>query len=210
MGEAIADAGKTLTQSDNFLPSLHPTCIGQTQQSWLLPIQLNGFMFGVPAIAPGVSLFGGADSGGPSSGSGGGEGKMARFFQRFMDLLPARHGNDPTHGVLTDAAGNRTLDTFVSGKRSPDTDLTSPYSQAITVQDHAEGHAAARIRELARNEGLSGATLYLNNKPCSGVMGCDALLPHILPRDFRLTVYYPGAQGLPTGTVYLGTGLGIR
>jgi hypothetical protein len=70
---------------------------------------------------------------------------MARFFQRFMDLLPARHGNDPTHGVLTDAAGNRTLDTFVSGKRSPDTDLTSPYSQAITVQDHAEGHAAARI-----------------------------------------------------------------
>ena len=46
---------------------------------------------------------------------------------------------------------------------------------------------AAHMRE----NGIRSATLVVNNVPCEGPLGCDALLPVILPNGYTLTVYGP-------------------
>ena len=48
-----------------------------------------------------------------------------------------------------------------------------------------EAHAAAIMRERALNK----ATLYINNTPCPGKIGCDTMLPHMLPEGALLDVF---------------------
>lgn len=55
------------------------------------------------------------------------------------------------------------------------------------VRSHVEGHAAA----LMRMEGASDATLFINRIPCPGTIGCNAMLPRMLPEGAQLTVYGP-------------------
>lgn len=43
-----------------------------------------------------------------------------------------------------------------------------------------------------RRRGIRSATLVVNNIPCEGPLGCDALVPVILPAGSVLTVYGPG------------------
>ncbi|CRK56025.1 hypothetical protein [Alloactinosynnema sp. L-07] len=40
-----------------------------------------------------------------------------------------------------------------------------------------------------RKNGIRSATLVLNNVPCKGPMGCDALVSVVLPPGYMLTVY---------------------
>jgi hypothetical protein len=44
-----------------------------------------------------------------------------------------------------------------------------------------------------RNNGIKSATLVINYVPCEGAMGCDTLVPVILPKGYTLTVY--GTRG---------------
>jgi hypothetical protein len=44
-----------------------------------------------------------------------------------------------------------------------------------------------------RKKGIRSATLVTNHLPCEGPLGCDALIPVILPEGYTLTVY--GADG---------------
>ena len=55
------------------------------------------------------------------------------------------------------------------------------------IKSHVEAHAAAIMRE----QGLSEATLYINRVPCPGKIGCDAMLPRMLPEGARLRVIGP-------------------
>ena len=57
-----------------------------------------------------------------------------------------------------------------------------------------------------RNEGITNATVVVNNEVCKGPFGCDTLLPKILPEGSRLTVYGTTPDGQPTGATYLGHG----
>lgn len=122
----------------------------------------------------------------------------------FLGRLPARQRDDsPTDGVLTTEDGAE-IQTVTSGKSGPGQGapgLKPPWSQTISVTDHAEGHAAALIRRF----GLSMATLYLNNEPCPNRGGCDRLLPDILPEGVRLDVYGPDGFS----KVYVGNGRGL-
>jgi RHS repeat-associated protein len=68
LGEAINDAAKTLTDNDNFLDP-QASCITQTQQRAVMPVQIGGMMVGVQVIMPGYNF---------SSGSGGGPGGSAK------------------------------------------------------------------------------------------------------------------------------------
>jgi hypothetical protein len=64
------------------------------------------------------------------------------------------------------------------------------------MQDHVEGHAAALMRE----HGIRAASLYLNKDPCPGRLGCDRMLPYMLPPGSQLAVYSPdGTPRLYTG-----------
>jgi hypothetical protein len=144
----------------------------------------------------------------PSEPTEGVDGPPAPYHAGIMESLPARESpNDKTSGTLTDVNGETTLGHVLSGKRPQDTDLKTPFRQYVSVQDHAEGHAAALIRDLARDQGLGKATLYINNSegPCAGPRGCDAVLRDILPAGFKLTVYYPAGR-----KEYEGTGIGLK
>ena len=56
----------------------------------------------------------------------------------------------------------------------------------VTVVD-VESKLAAHMRK----NGIRSATLLLNNFPCRGPMGCDALVLVVLPPGFTMTVYGP-------------------
>jgi hypothetical protein len=56
-----------------------------------------------------------------------------------------------------------------------------------SIKSHVEAHAAAVMRQ----QGLKDATFYINRIPCSGVRGCDAVLPRMLPEGARLHLRGP-------------------
>jgi hypothetical protein len=56
-----------------------------------------------------------------------------------------------------------------------------------------------------RTMDIREATLYVNQEPCGGRLGCDRTLPKILPAGSRLTVFGPNRFQ----RVYEGTGEGI-
>ena len=76
------------------------------------------------------------------------------------------------------------------------------YAQAIEVfremkSRHIPQRAADVEMKLAahmRKNGIRSATLVINHVPCVGPLGCDALVPVILPVGYRLTVH--GANGI--------------
>ncbi len=40
-----------------------------------------------------------------------------------------------------------------------------------------------------RKNGIRSAVVIINNQPCDGPMGCDALVPVVSPPGYTLTVY---------------------
>lgn len=71
------------------------------------------------------------------------------------------------------------------------------YDEAIQVfRDMKSRHVPQRASDVEmklaahmRNNGIRSAVLVINHTPCPGPMGCDALLPVILPKGYTLTVY---------------------
>jgi hypothetical protein len=125
----------------------------------------------------------------------------ARYIGSFFEGLHVRtERGEPTDGVLTTTDGQRVAGVY-SGRQGPASGgagLRPLWRQANAAVLHAEGHAAALIRA----RGLTEATLYVNNQPCSGRMGCDRSLPGLLPSGSTLTVYGPDRFV----KVYQGTG----
>lgn len=124
----------------------------------------------------------------------------------FLESLPVRaRSSDPTSGVLTTSDGNKISDVSSgwSGPGRGGPGLRRPWRNMMSAVDHAEGHAAASMRE----HNIREATLYLNNQPCPDIpWGCDRVLPDILPLRSRLTVYGPDGYA----KTYEGTGKGIE
>ncbi|WP_326550213.1 DddA-like double-stranded DNA deaminase toxin [Micromonospora sp. NBC_01813] len=133
-----------------------------------------------------------------------GDAAPAPYVPGFLESLPVRRSADaPTDGVITTTDGERISDVH-SGKGGPGKGgpgLRPPFTHYVSALDHAEGHAAA----MMRTRGITEATLYLNNTPCMEPMGCDRVLPYVLPKDATLTVYGPNRYV----TVYRGNGKGL-
>nr|WP_230416920.1 DddA-like double-stranded DNA deaminase toxin [Micromonospora tarapacensis] len=133
-----------------------------------------------------------------------GDAAPAPLLPGFLESLPARRSADaPTDGVLTTTGGEKISDVY-SGKEGPGKGgpgLRPPFKHYVSALDHAEGHAAAAMRTRRMTE----ATLYLNNTPCQDPMGCDRVLPYVLPKDAKLTVYGPNGYV----NVYRGNGKGL-
>lgn len=79
-------------------------------------------------------------------------------------------------------------------------------SRLTPVSVHVEGQVAALLR---KDGAPQDATLYLNNVVCrgeNGGIGCHEILPAILPRGTRLTVFtVRGGREIDRQT-YIGTG----
>lgn len=100
--------------------------------------------------------------------------------------------NKKTHGQWVDAAGN--VQTVASGedersaaawKRLQEAGLPPTRKPVITT--HVEAKVAAEM--IA--SGQRHAELVINNRPCVGPLGCDSLLPVMLPEGYSVTVYGP-------------------
>jgi hypothetical protein len=62
-----------------------------------------------------------------------------------------------------------------------------PANRKPVITTHVEAKVAA---EMIRS-GQRHTELVLNNRPCVGPLGCDSLLPVLLPEGYSVTVYGP-------------------
>lgn len=97
-----------------------------------------------------------------------------------------------THGRWVGPSGQSQV--IVSGK-------DELYDQAVEVfREMKSRHIPQRASDVEmklaahmRRNGIRSATVVINNEPCAGPMGCDELVPVILPPGYRLVVH--GANG---------------
>lgn len=80
---------------------------------------------------------------------------------------------------------------LISGEdqRTKDDAAALGFAGQWSAETHVEAHAASYMRRSH----ISEAILVINNRPCPGMMGCDSLLPRLLPANATLTVY--GTEG---------------
>lgn len=102
--------------------------------------------------------------------------------------LPKYVPGGKTFGVLQTPQRNIPLQSGYSGPAESMPDGAPGFD--IVTKSHAEGHAAA----LMRQGGISDATLYINNPEICG--SCTKLLPTMLPPGSTLKIV------LPDGTAF--------
>jgi len=146
--------------------------------------------------------------------SGGGETsgehpKPSDVVQKVGKQLPVRQPQSPTDAYVVFGSRSRRVRSGLAGE--PDRGLSLEWCvrkleavqgrklpniarnwrMAIPAVFHAEGHAAAALRDLAKQSPDTelNAEIAINNRPCDGPLGCDDILPALLPRDSKLRVY---------------------
>lgn len=105
-----------------------------------------------------------------------------------------------THGVWVDEQGRRHF--VLSGRDDVSAEVwrqlqaagMSPARPPATI-DHVEAKVAAEMV----NGNIQHVDVVLNNRPCPGVLGCDALLPVLLPEGSSMTVHGPRYRKTFTG-----------
>lgn len=137
---------------------------------------------------------------------------LAQAVARVARRLPARtQRGSPTRGFVLDEAGN-TLDEdpVVSGTdRSllDDLALVGPERRASSQLTDVESKVAARIR---RGQLPARVVLVLNNTPCAGPLGCQRMLPKVLPNGARVSVYVADGTCTELYGIYDGNGSRIK
>jgi hypothetical protein len=134
--------------------------------------------------------------------------------------LPRRPGGKgPTHGALYDPRGQQLANppltqsggTLRSGGASGVRAglRVEWHSLAQATREHVESHAAAILRKPAAPQ---EAVLVINKPTCVSrgeYVGCDEILPAMLPVGKRLAVYVTDGTRTTLSRVYTGTGEGI-
>jgi len=96
-----------------------------------------------------------------------------------------------THGRWIDPSGR--VHEEVSGKDEKPEEALRLFEEEIKSRRIPVTVVYVEIKLAAhmRKNGIRSATLVLNNFPCRGPMGCDALVPVVLPPGYTMTVYGP-------------------
>jgi hypothetical protein len=61
------------------------------------------------------------------------------------------------------------------------------------------GDIEMKVAMQMRDRGIRHLDLVLNNVPCRGKLGCDGMLPILLPEGSSVTVHAPGFRKTYTG-----------
>lgn len=142
------------------------------------------------------------------------------WIQEAAGRLPRRPRNKgPTHGILTDTAGVPMLGLPLTRSDGQLRSGDAPGARAGIRPDwhplaqvtfeHVEAHAAALLRLPGAPR---SAVLVVNNLTCVSrgqYVGCDELLPGMLPQNTELAVYVTDGQRTHLTKVYTGTGEGL-
>ena len=126
----------------------------------------------------------------------------------LLQVSPVGHGvraytRGPTQGVLV---ANNQQARLISGQTNPGRWL---HQAGFAAQSwyHVEGHAVAIMRQC----GLAQATLYINQKPCSGRPAyCQITIPRALPQGWALEVVFENDDHSTTGTGRFLGGIGWK
>lgn len=156
-------------------------------------------------------LLGGGGGGAPpipprAAGGSSGRRPVPPFVRHLAKRLPVRGPGDKTQLLaFTDEDSEPVA--YTSGRRRDARDsLTPEFARRFVTRDHAEGHVAADMR---RPGGPVHVTVVINNTPCPGDTGCDATIPHIIPKNATMTVYVTDGTDVHHYGTYTGTGEGI-
>ncbi|GAB3735521.1 SCP1.201-like deaminase [Amycolatopsis oliviviridis] len=120
----------------------------------------------------------------------------AKLAQLRAELPPPVPRPNPeskkTHGRWIDAQGN--VQQTVSGDDEQSAIAWQllqkaglPPNRKPVVTTHVEAKVATQMIKSEQQH----AELVLNNRPCVGPLGCDTLLPVLLPEGYSVTVYGP-------------------
>jgi hypothetical protein len=140
-------------------------------------------------------------AGAPPSSAG--TGPPSASIDKLRGLLPppvVSGSGQKTHGRWVGPDG--TDHPVVSGR---DADSTAAWEmlkrRGITAwaEPIAVSHVEQKLAARMVREKITHATLVINNTPCGGVLGCDALLPVLLPAGYSLTVHGPNYRKTFTG-----------
>ncbi|MGH3716270.1 MAG: DddA-like double-stranded DNA deaminase toxin [Micromonosporaceae bacterium] len=124
----------------------------------------------------------------------------ARFdLKPYLDKLPVRRRkrgepSPKTRGLWIDDNGDE--HPLISGTHEPEFRAAQQHAEQIGVVRRPYQLTTAADVELKfamrmRAAGISRANIVINNKPCTGEMSCDTLLPLFLPPNAELTVHGP-------------------
>jgi hypothetical protein len=178
-------------------------------------------------LAPGIAGANSADHGpgvlnsSPSTGHGSTAGARApQWLQGASRQLPRRGKKGPTHGLLYDASGKQMISPPLTqgggalrsgGVPDARADIRADWhTLAQVTREHVEAHAAAVLR---KPDAPSEAALVVNKPTCvtrGEYVGCDEVLPGLIPEGKRLAVYLWDGEIATLQRVYTGTGEGIR
>ncbi|WET81638.1 SCP1.201-like deaminase [Amycolatopsis sp. QT-25] len=116
-----------------------------------------------------------------------------------------RNSGAKTHGRWTTSGEPDRLEPIISGTQDDMYDETVRYLEKLGLQRYAiASHVETKLAVYMARTGLRDVTVTINHVPCRGPLGCDTLLPTILPEGARLTVYGTAKDGTPTVNTYTG------
>jgi hypothetical protein len=96
---------------------------------------------------------------------------------------------------------------FSSGRDDSTKEGLKPAYQRLIIMDHAEAKLAAAIR--SSEGGARHVTAVINNEPCPGPAGCDAVLPGLIPSGTTVSLYVKTDEGTLFYGEYQGNGKAI-
>ncbi|MGH3715068.1 MAG: DddA-like double-stranded DNA deaminase toxin [Micromonosporaceae bacterium] len=151
--------------------------------------------------------------GGGSSAPPAATSSVPSFVRRLAAELRVPAGRKVA-GVLADASGNTVGPTLANGSRYQHADNQATlqpdgkWRRLTVARAHVEGHAAGIMRERREHRDMH---LVITQRPCEGDLGCDAMLPALLPAGSRLTVWVRETEGAEPKKwrTYPGTGEGV-
>ncbi|MGW4829505.1 DddA-like double-stranded DNA deaminase toxin [Amycolatopsis japonica] len=110
-----------------------------------------------------------------------------------------------THGQWVTDSGEEEAGHIVSGRDDMEAAAVQFFKdQGARRMPSTTADVEVKLAVHMQNEGITSATVAVNNEVCKGPFGCETLVPKILPQGSALTVYGTTPDGQPIGTTYLG------
>ncbi len=145
--------------------------------------------------------------------------QVAPWIQDAGRELPIRNDKGPTTGRMFERDGTMvTQEPFTTGdgrlrsgvvRECRDTLEPDWHPRDQATWEHAEGHAAAYLRQDGSPDHVD---VVINNEPCRSngpYAGCEELLRDEIPQDKSMTVYVTDGENTRLHDTYHGTGRGV-
>ncbi|WP_326555161.1 DddA-like double-stranded DNA deaminase toxin [Micromonospora sp. NBC_01813] len=219
--QAVADAISAITSSIRQIDEAEKLSRASTSAlvayGRVLGIDLTPGIAAATSATRGPGVANGSPSTEPGSTAGA---RASQWLQDASRQLPRRGKKGPTHGLLYDASGKQMISPPLTqgggalrsgGVPDARADIRADWhALAQVTREHVEAHAAAVLR---KPDTPTEAALVVNKPSCvtrGEYVGCDEVLPGLIPEGKRLAVYLWDGDIATLQRVYTGTGEGIR